>query len=228
MKNSTRYKCYTALILVMGLSIHVPSKAYVTEYACATEVGDQGREIHFLYDDHVGVNGVSPRRMQRQSIDSFKHNFFSTERGFLDVLQSINQTPAARSIDVIWESSTPGYTDEGANEFIAYGSTIIQREFRNLNLIHADLARGRFEAPFLHGFDKRRDAAIYNDPVPLPQQRVTNMKRNSGTQLFNSYMGYYNASLADLKMRFKPHYDNNAQLWKLILIKMIVLTDLLT
>lgn len=198
-----KYTMQKAFIIGLVLTTVFSQGAYGWLSGYTMLVGQ--RTIHIGHDVHDNVRGVKKKHIKKKS-GALDRKLYPTESRFLQELEKLNSASKSQAVDVVWETPSRRI-EKGA--FISLGYGVVQKHYKNLNLIVSDTFRNRFEDQFLDGY---RDAAVFNDPAPLSKAQIAAIRKNSGEQAWQSFSEFRNSVIQGLQAKFLPHFKRGDQL----------------
>lgn len=190
------------LILILLLSLSSSLAAYVEGYDRFI-APQTGKVIDLLHDAHVPEKRLSRRDFKHKSCSYIEKRLYPSEKRFMQALHVINEN-APNKCDVVWEQ---GKHEGYEKVFIANAKRLVDEQLLHIHLIRADFSRDCFEELLLN---KRRRVlhVTFEDPVPLSEAMIMQIKVNAGKDGWDAYKKYHKKTIDRLHDAFGKDHSN--------------------
>lgn len=208
-------RVHVVLAYIFILSIKTSSEAYVSGHSKFFRDSTQ-TTIDLLYDVHVRNDSIP--RTKTGEVDIADKNLLNyvrpTERRVMSILDRFSSA-ISESFDVIWEKGAQQMPS--SSQFIAFAPLILEKK-AGLNVVRGDHWRDSFESLFPSSYVpssfvvyqqyyyvslKNSVGSTFENPFPLPQNRITSIRLNSGSQAGTNFLNQHAQLTQDIKNYYK-------------------------
>ena len=162
--------------------------------------------VDILYDAHVEQEWLSAEDMENLSFHRIKPQLFKTEQRLLDAFEVMNRQGEGL-VDIIWEH---GLNLCGDSAFIGYPEELVERQFRNINLVPSDICRDAFEELLCEkrrrNIEKTLAGVSFVNPMPVSDEDLAMILSTYGDRTFQEFERLRSETANRLVDRFVSRY----------------------